>query len=175
MSTKSYTRMTRLDKCTKVFKFQLKSPLSAKSVVLKSTKNKMQLYRFFMENLTNPTTSPNTTEHKFIVTGQEETPVEIYRGVVINRDDMATSHEEADVVVVQQAMNAILHHGYNEIKVISDDTDVFALLIYWYSKNGLDAPMYMESPKKDTKIVSISRNRLQVALTILKILSRFTR
>ena len=67
MSIKSYTRMTRVDTCTKVFKFQLKSPLPAKSVVLKSTQNKIQLYRYFVENLTNPNTTPNTAEQKLIV------------------------------------------------------------------------------------------------------------
>ena len=151
LSTKSYTCKLRLDKSTKVFKFSIKSPLPAKSVVLKSTKNKMQLYSLFKENLTNPDTAPNTMLHKLIVTGQELTPVEMYQGEVTERHDMATSHKEADVVVVQQAMNAILHHNNDEVKVISDDTDVFALLVYLHAKNELDAPMYMESPKKNTK------------------------
>ena len=38
--------------------------------------------------------------HKLIVTGQELTPVEIYQGEVTERHDMATLHEEADVIVV---------------------------------------------------------------------------
>ena len=151
MSIKSYTRITRLDKATKVFKFNLNSPLPAKATVLKSTQNKIQLYKLFVENMTNLSTAPSTTSmNKLVVTGEQPEPIEVYRDIVYSRSDMMTTHEEADVIVVQQAMKAV-SNGYQEVKVLSDDTDVFALLVHWYDKHEFDAPMYMESPKKNTK------------------------
>ena len=143
--------MTRIDTCTKVFKFKLKSPLPAKATVLKSTKNKIQLYKLFVENLTNPLTAPSTLNHKLVVCGENPTPIEINNNIANPRVEMTTSHEEADVIVVQQAMKAILYGEYNEAKVLSDDSDVFALLIFWYNRTGITAPVYMESPKHSTK------------------------
>ena len=45
--------------------------------------------------------------------------------------DMATSHEEADVTVVNQVMFAA-RQGRKTIHVVCDDTDVFVFLIHFY-------------------------------------------
>jgi len=45
------------------------------------------------------------------------------------RDDGAFSHDEADVTMVSYAIQAA-SHGKSVIRVFSDDTDVFVLLVY---------------------------------------------
>ena len=47
-----------------------------------------------------------TQNNKLVVTGSNNTPVQISHGVVIYREDISTSHEEADCIIVQQAMMA---------------------------------------------------------------------
>ena len=40
--------------------------------------------------------------NKLVITGQEKTPIEIsYGGVIIQRHDIATTHKEADNIIVQ--------------------------------------------------------------------------
>ena len=48
-------------------------------------------------------------------------------------NEMRTSHEEADLIIVKQCYGAVTT-GYTTLKVISDDTDVFALLVFFYSQ-----------------------------------------
>ena len=50
-------------------------------------------------------------------------------GVHIKIHDMANSHEEADVIVVNQVMSAA-RQGRKTIHVVCDDTDVFVLVIH---------------------------------------------
>ena len=43
----------------------------------------------------------NTRHHKLVVTGADPVPIEISEGgIVISRADLATSHEEADNIIV---------------------------------------------------------------------------
>ena len=74
--------------------------------------------------------------HKLIVSGHEPTPVELFSGHLSNRDDLRTTHEEADVTMVYQVLN-IAQSGAQSIKVISDDTDVFVLLMHFCSEQKL--------------------------------------
>ena len=47
--------------------------------------------------------------HKLMVTGQEKSPIEISCGVVIQRHDIATTHEESDTIIVQQAIQVVVN------------------------------------------------------------------
>ena len=53
------------------------------------------------------------------------------------QDDGAFSHNEAGVL---QAAN----HGKSVIRVLSDDTDVFVLLVYWVHQASLKCKVQME-------------------------------
>jgi len=44
-----------------------------------------------------------------MVTGQEKSPIEISCGVVIQRHDIATTHEESDTIIVQQAIQVVVN------------------------------------------------------------------
>ena len=62
-----------------------------------------------------------------ILTGSENTPVEVNRGLIIERNDLPTTNEEADVIIVQQAYHSLTEAAVRSIQVICDDTDVFIL------------------------------------------------
>ena len=50
--------------------------------------------------------------------------------LVISRNYLRTTHEEADVILVQQTVNVAVAEGVECITVMSDDTDVVFLLLY---------------------------------------------
>jgi len=56
-------------------------------------------------------------------------------------------HEAADVVLVQQ-MLTVSRENPAGITVVSDDTDVFVLLLHYYLENGITRLVTMESPIK---------------------------
>ena len=68
--------------------------------------------------------------NRLVVTSENPIPNEIVNGRKLLRDDLRTTHEEADVIIVQQMVN-LSQHGCLSIKVICDDTDVFVLLMYF--------------------------------------------
>ena len=89
-----------------------------------------------------------------MITAQEKSPIEISCGVVIQRHDIATTHEEADSIIVQQAIQVAVNEQ-KYVTILADDTDVYALLLHHYLQEGLQSPMLMESPIKDRKIIDI--------------------
>ena len=70
-----------------------------------------------------------------------ETPTEVSHGVAIQRQDLRTRHEEADLIMVQQAYKAVLDHGADSVYVLCDDTDVLVLLCYFF----LEAQLILQS------------------------------
>ena len=61
--------------------------------------------------------------------------------------------EEADIIIVQQVLKCV--GEAQSISVISDDTDVFVLLLHHYQMAGLEVPLTMESPSKEMVILDI--------------------
>ena len=97
----------------------------------------------------------NTQKHKLVISGQDKSPVEIScGGVVILRHDIATTHEEADSIIVQQVMQVAVNE-HKHVTILADDTDVYALLLYHYLQQDLQTPMVMESPIKERTVVDI--------------------
>ena len=56
--------------------------------------------------------------------GENDSPVEIYKSVSIERFDLKSTHEEADNFLAHQ-MVAASQENQKGISVVSDDTDVF--------------------------------------------------
>ena len=54
------------------------------------------------------------------------------------QDDGAFSHDEADVTMVYYVLQAA-NHGKDVIRVLSDDTDVFILLVFGYMRQACSA------------------------------------
>ncbi|KAG0702222.1 hypothetical protein GWK47_025151 [Chionoecetes opilio] len=70
------------------------------------------------------------------------------------RADMATTHEEADNIIVQQAI-AVAVAQQQPVTVLADDTDVNPLLLYHYLEQGIQTPMFMESLVKERNVIDI--------------------
>ena len=76
-------------------------------------------------------------------------------GVLIQRRDLKTSHEEADVIIPQQVVS-IANQEFNSISVICDDTDVFLLLTYYYTHSNLKCNLLMEGTSPKRAVIDIA-------------------
>ena len=68
---------------------------------------------------------------------------------------METFHEEADVTMVQQ-MARLAEFGVRSISVVSDDTDVFILLMHYYTDLHLTCNLLMEATGSDRTLIDIA-------------------
>ena len=98
-----------------------------------------------------------TTKHKLTVTGENAYPFQVRFDEHSRCQDMETHHEEADIIIIHQTLQAIKDTQNPRVRVISDDTDVFVLLLHHYQKAGLDIPITMDSPIKDRASVDIQK------------------
>ena len=57
--------------------------------------------------------------------------------------DLPSTHEEADVILVQHAIYEANKSEQARISIVSDDTDVFVLLLHFYQHQNLTCPMIM--------------------------------
>ncbi|KAH3755283.1 hypothetical protein DPMN_189974 [Dreissena polymorpha] len=72
----------------------------------------------------------------------------------MDRVDLRTTHEEADVIIPRQVVMAI-EEGAVCVKVICDDTDVFVLLLHVYLTIHLTCTVLMKGTSADRTIVDI--------------------
>ena len=93
--------------------------------------------------------------HRLLITGSSEIPQQISSGVLSARCDMATSQEEADVIIPQQVCYAA-SHGATTIIVICDDTDVFLLLLHYYFVQNLTCNLFMGGTSAERSVVDIA-------------------
>ena len=148
-STKEVTRLQRAGKhASRGHKLQLSSPLPQQQVLLNVTENKRQLIDIICQYcLDNPIRSDNS----LVVTGPD-TPIEYNHGLVIYREDMKTSHEEADVIIPNQ-VSMLAEIGLSSIRVVADDTDVFVLLLH---------AVHTENIKCDITLFPTSSSRIHI-------------
>ncbi|KAL8595804.1 hypothetical protein ACOMHN_012222 [Nucella lapillus] len=111
-STKCSARKARGSGGCKVFQLSSNSPLPPQNQVLSIPENKKQLIQITVETLVTEATVPGGHQSKLIVTGQDPTPIKISAGgITISRQDLRTTHEEADEIVVAQAIYAATRRG----------------------------------------------------------------
>ena len=96
-----------------------------------------------------------------MVTGQDPVPLEICDGMFIHRENMQNTQEEADVIIIHQLM-WIVDSTANDINitVISDDTDVFVLLVHFYHARQLTCHVTLEATSKERKSIDIQATAL---------------
>ena len=105
-STNAATRNARAGKYARRHHQMLLSiPIPAQRVILTVTANKVQLIKLIC-------TSTSNTMQIWICDGQ-----------LADRHDLRTTHEEADVVIIQQSVH-LATTGINNIRVVADVTDV---------------------------------------------------
>lgn len=94
------------------------------------------------------------TQHKLVLTGSDPVPVEINSGVLIKRQDMKTTQEEADTIIVQQVVEA----KAKKVLVVADDTDIFVLLLHFFCQGDIPAStiVLMVSPIQGRAVIDIN-------------------
>lgn len=123
-------------------------------MTLTVTENKRQLIDIICKNLIEKTKQLSWNPNKLIITGENPTPIEVHLGHDYPRDDLKTTHEEADVIIPHQVIDAA-ENGSKCIKVICDDTDVFALLIHYFKASSVKCSVLMENTKGERSIIDI--------------------
>ena len=98
-------------------------------------------------------------KHSLLVTGRASIPVEIFKVVAIERRDLETTHEEADVIIPRQVVDAATQ-GSKCIKVICD---VFILLIHYYEQCSLTCIVLMEGTNRMLAVIDIGATAKQHA------------
>ena len=141
-SIKSDTRTERLGTFLRSHSLLLSSPLPLKETTLKSTKTKVQLIELISKEVIEYFSNTNNSK-KLIVTSKADCPMQTYLGQHMYRHDMRTTHEEADAIIVGQVQTAI-NEGNACITVISEDTDVFALLCHYYFSQNWQVDLFMQ-------------------------------
>ena len=69
----------------------------------------------------------------------------------MQREDLRST----DILVVQQAMKIALNKPVDSVTIVADDTDIFALLLFYYHTLQIGVPVFMTSPKKDKSFIDI--------------------
>ncbi|KAJ8870229.1 hypothetical protein PR048_029246 [Dryococelus australis] len=143
--------------CKSSYKLTENIPLPPQKVVLTVTENKKQLIGLICEELHSDNAFHKHEVQKFVITGFDNTPFQISAGKVIhNREYLYTIHEEADTIIIQQ-MIAVSRENPEVISFVSDDTDVFVLLLHYYQECNVSACVLMESPVQERTIVDIGQ------------------
>ena len=148
---KNATRVNRAGKDgTRKHQLSLHTPLPTQRVVLNVAHNKRQviemLIQYLIENV------HNTNE--LVITCAQPDPVTLQAGKVSIRHDLHNTHEEADVMIINQLL-VLVNGGVSHIRVICDDTDVFILLTYYYCREALTCDIIIESHVAGRNVVDI--------------------
>ena len=132
--------------------------LPTQKAMLGVTENKQQLISLICKALCTDIEFHHlcTQTHKLVVTGDDDTPTEIYKGVIINRAGLKTTHEEADVIMLRQMVDAV-EAEHTGIFVVADDTNVFVLLLHYYVVLKLSLLVIIESTAKERAVIDIRK------------------
>ena len=115
--------------CAGTYNLTLTSPLPNREVIMKSKANKRLLSRL----LCTCTLAPNS--------------------LMVGEDEGLFNHEEADVLMVSFMIDAV-RDGKKVIRILSGDTDVFVILIFWVRKLSIKALVQMR--KWDGTVLNIN-------------------
>ena len=140
----------------------MSAPLPPREKALSSSSNKKQLIDLIV-GFVSEKIADKKLHNSLVITGSENTPIEVTAGNIIQREDLTTTHEEADVIIVQQCYKVIESGGSTIVKIISDDTDVFALACHFFPKKRPDVTVLMEPTSRQA-----SRTVTDIGATIQK-------
>ena len=80
-----------------------------------------------------------------------------------------TIHEEADTIIVAQAIYAAKIEG-KHVVVVADDTDVYILLLYHYHAESLKIPMKLLSTQTGRAFIDVTATVLKLSDIIPRLL-----
>ena len=95
-------------------------------------------------------------QKKLVVTSSKPSPQQCQNGLIIERADLKTTHEEADVIIPMQVLAAI-DDGREDIAICCDDTDVFVLVSYLYHRESWESNVFIKGFSKDAELISIQK------------------
>ena len=78
---------------------------------------------------------------------------------LVNMLDCVVTHDEADITLRSYMLKAVAE-GAQTIRILSDDTDVFVLLVYWTSRMRSVAKIQMEKWNSDVLDINETVQRL---------------
>ena len=117
----------------------------------------MQIIRLLCQKI-KETSSFIGSNNSLTVTGEAPDPFTMREGIRSNDIHMPTTHEEADVIMVQQLFTEITTKKLEKDQIICDDTDVFVLLLYFYWKLQIEADVLMEATSGNRNIIDIKQS-----------------
>lgn len=160
ISTKQMTRSSRAGHdSSRKHQLNLHTTLPAQKVVLNVAYNKVQLIDLICQYLMTHIVDNQT---KLVITGKDPTPVQVWNNSTLQRQDLKTHHEEADVIIIHHLVRIVSGvSGDSHIKVVCDDTDVFVLLIHFYLEEKMTVDVSMESPCAGRANVDIRQTALK--------------
>ena len=129
VSAKGHERQRRNGAGSAEYNLEINTTLPGRDTIMKNTANKQRLYQLLCMY-----TFENNAK-------------------TIGKHDCFVEHEEADIIMVSYLLEAA-KDGKESIRVLSDDTDVFVLLVYWVWKIDLKISVQME--KWDGTILNIN-------------------
>ena len=154
-SIKSSMRLNRESSSSMTHKLTLTSPLPAKM------KLKITADQSHMRELVLMTTIINES-HSLVATDSAPAPIEVKNnGVAINRDDLKTTQEEADLILEQQAYQYVLDNWTSTVSVISENTGAFVLLAYFYWNLNLKNKIFLEATEDDRTLIDIANTMVE--------------
>ena len=166
-SLKAYQRFLRQEADGVSRPYTLKPDMQCppRNSILKVPANKAQLNKMLVDGVLDPEFYRMATSKGKTLTlaGVENFIIEISNGKRVDRKDIRCEHEEADPIIAQMAILASLEK--KSVMNVTEDTDVFALLLHFYVTNDCKEPMYMKSPKSDK---SDDRTVIDIRLTAKK-------
>ena len=150
---------------------RLNMPIPSKENVLRCRHNKKQLNKEVYDSCMNDEEFlEQVTQHNSLLMHYENTvPFQVIEGRKTAKIEYASSHEEADVPVAKCSIIC----GKNEmsvVKVLADDTDIFALLASFYKSESLKCAMVMESPVEGRDCYDIRATVNKYPETVSKLL-----
>ena len=172
-SIKSVTRGARGGKhAARRHHLNLTSLLPTQKVVLQVHANKIQLIDIICNHLIDRCLAiGEPLQHKIVVSGRDPVPIELFCGYQLQRTDLRTTHEEADVTMIYQVLQIAKMDDVQTVKVISDDTDVFVLLLHFSEQEKLKCSIILEPTSCERTSVDIQATVKQNADIIPNLLA----
>ena len=119
ISAKDHERQRRAGEGSAQYQRTLTSPLAGRDAVMKNKANKRQL-------------------SQLLCTHDIGSNIEL-----VSRTDSIVRHDEADISLISYILKAAAA-GADIVRILSDDTDVFVLLVYWCKKADVSCAVQME-------------------------------
>ena len=168
-SIKGVTCQDHVGNARRSHNLSLPTPLPSKELILHSTQTKKQLIELLAEGLLKVYTN-GPCEKKLVITSRSKCPVQVHLGIKTLRHGMSTTHEEVDVIIPQQVI-IVIEEGTTCVKVISDDADVFVLLLHFYIDQSLSTTVFREGAGSNRNVIGIRKTAEKQKNVLLSLLA----